>query len=86
MTQSHLEEGNRELRNAMYGIRVLVFIETDPQSNKYNQVLLNPEQFKAMTDTICRKEGKQLDNDLELTMMETSDEVYELPDLQEIDK
>lgn len=68
----------------LYGTRLLVFLETEPQSNKYNQVLLNPAQFKAVSNNI----GVYLDEEcrpgFEVKEVELSDEEYTLPDLQEI--
>lgn len=66
----------------LYGVRVLVFAETSPQSNKYCQVLFSPEMFKNMTATIGRRTGKMVDG-MEETIMKTSEEEYDLPDLHE---
>jgi transcription-repair coupling factor (superfamily II helicase) len=72
-----------DLEMAMYGIRLLVFIETEPQSNKYHQVILNPKQFRSVSKILGRvisKEGSK-----EIKEMVISEEIYTLPDLQEID-
>jgi hypothetical protein len=66
--------------------RLLVFLENEPQSNKYNQVILSPEQFKI----ISKNTGRKVESDVELKdgfeMYETklSDDDYILPDLQSI--
>lgn len=77
------ENGDQELLQAIYGVRLLVFIETNPQTNKYHQVLLNPEEFKRVsfafgTKRVAGKAG------LLRTKIETGNVEYNLPDLQEI--
>ena len=64
----------------IYGLRVLVFMETEPQSNKYTQVLLTPKMYKEMTATICRPTGKK-DGNIEEMKIDGSEEEYTLPDL-----
>lgn len=66
----------------LYGLRVLVFMETEPQSNKYHQVLLSPEMFKSMSATLYQKTGK-VEGDIEEVILKTGDEEYNLPDLPE---
>jgi len=73
----------------VYECRILVFMEIEPQSNKYNQVLLSPEKFKVMSDAISKKIPKgnrELRPGIELTEVIISDEEYTLPDLQSIDQ
>lgn len=68
----------------LYGVRLLVFQETEPQSNKYRQVLLDKEQFKKVSFDTSKLTGKKImDNIDECTVM-LSDEIYTLPDLKEI--
>lgn len=66
--------------------RLLVFLETDAQSNKYNQVLLNGEQFKKVSDSIINsaRTGEDLKPGMEEVELTTSEEEYDLPDLQSI--
>jgi hypothetical protein len=66
--------------------RLLVFLETDPQSGKFNQVLLNDEQFKKVSDAIItsKRTGEDLKKDMEEVKLETSVEEYVLPDLQSV--
>lgn len=68
----------------LYVNRVLVFMETEPQSNVYNQVILNAEQFKAMSEHISEKTGNKLSKDVDEVNIELSEEEYKLPDLREI--
>jgi len=63
--------------------RLLVFLETSPQSDTYHQVILNPEQFKAVSDAIAEVLSTT-QNDIETINIELSEETYKLPDLQEI--
>lgn len=77
----------------IYGTRVLVFLENKPQSNKYHQVLLSPEMYKAMTATICkpasesfpleRNEEGRFAPQIEMKEIKTSEEEYTFPDLPE---
>lgn len=66
----------------LYSERVLVFIEIEPQSNKYRQCILPPERFKKMTSTL----GKIIKNKDGSETIETieSDDIYILPDLEQI--
>lgn len=65
----------------LYKTRLLVFLEEDPQSNKYRQIILTAEQFKNMSDAVCTVESR-IGDDEEVTMR-LSDEIYTLPDLPE---
>lgn len=67
--------------------RLLVFLETDAQSGKYNQVLLKPAQFKRVSDAIINSSrmGEDLKPNMEECELTTSVEEYNLPDLQSID-
>lgn len=64
--------------------RLLVFLETEPQSNKYRQVILTPEQFKKMSDVICEVVDKK--GDEETVSINMSIGTYLLPDLNEFPK
>ena len=66
----------------LYGTRLLCFLETEPQSNMYHQVRLNPEQFKTFSFSL----GKVVDvkGDMQNVEFEMSVETYKLPDLPEI--
>lgn len=69
----------------LYERRLLVFIETKPQSNLYNQVLLTPEQFKNISDnTGVKKPSNKLKEGFELFETHISEEEYKLPDLNSI--
>lgn len=71
----------------LYGLRTLLFIETEPQSNKYCQVILTDEQFKKVSDAIAEcftvRKGEDIRNGFEEISMILSDEEYTLPDLNE---
>lgn len=67
----------------IYGLRTLVFVEKEPQSNKYFQVLLSPEMFKNMTATISKPTGRKLESGSDEHELQTSEEEYDLPDLPE---
>lgn len=67
-------------------LRLLVFLEVEPQSNKYNQVLLTSEQFKKVSDGIVVEKVPTLDmkDGFESWTNYQSEEEYVLPDLQSI--
>lgn len=67
----------------LYHVRMLIFVEEEPQSNKYRQVILSPEQLRAVSDAIAVNKqafnnGKQRSIEVQL-----SDQVFKLPDLQD---
>jgi hypothetical protein len=65
----------------IYGTRLLIFLETEPQSNDYHQVKLTPEEFKRASlaiGTVVSRKGSE-----ETVEMQLSEEVYKLPDLPE---
>jgi len=67
----------------LYELRLLVFAELEPQSNKYAQVLLTADQFKAVSDAIA-KVVRQGGGDREVCELQTGTEEYTLPDLKQI--
>lgn len=68
--------------NELYETRMLVFMETSPQSNKYNQVMLTPEQYKAVSGEISTLISVDKENpNKEIRELDLSEEVYTLPDL-----
>lgn len=66
----------------LYGTRLLVFIETEPQSNKYRQLMLTPEEFKNVSFSIGKVTSKV--GDEEQVEVKMSEKIWELPDLPEI--
>ena len=70
----------------LYEQRLLVFMENDVGTNKYNQVLLNQEQFKKISDAVISKKVDMFDlkPGHEVVEIETSEEEYTLPDLESI--
>lgn len=68
----------------LYGIRILIFQEMEPQSNKYCQVFLNEEQFKAMSLTLGKFTGETVRDGIDEVELQLSTEEYTLPDLRQI--
>ncbi len=70
----------------LYETRMLIFIETGPQTNKYKQVLVTGEQFKIVSDAISTISSTEQDlkEGMEARDVDLSDETYELPDLNSI--
>lgn len=76
----------------LFSQRCLVFLETEPQSNKYCQVILSQEQFKKVSDAIITTfkaeehpelAETELKPGMEIVNIELSEEEYELPDLKQ---
>lgn len=73
----------------IYGTRLLLFMENEPQSNKYRQIILGPEEFKRVSGSFGKQTGKKIKvmghkvDEIDVAM---SDEIYDLPDLKEIDE
>lgn len=71
-----------KLYTELYERRVLVFMEEEPQSNKYRQIGFTKETYKNLTSSLGKvisTEGEGENREVEM-----SDELYELPDLQTI--
>lgn len=67
----------------LYGLRVLVFMEIEPQSNKYCQVLLSPQMYKNMTATLAHKTGNKLSDGMDEMTIKAGEKEYELDDIPE---
>lgn len=63
----------------LYELRTLVFMETEPQSNQYRQLVLSPGEYADLTSRfgVVRKKRNGIE-EIELTL---SEETYDLPDL-----
>jgi hypothetical protein len=62
-------------------IRILAFIESAPQSNKYHQIEMTKDEYKRFADSVsvpcgCEKHGG------ECYKVIAGDVAYELPDLR----
>jgi hypothetical protein len=77
------DKGLISIEDQLFNIRMLIFFEASPQSNKYNQVLLTPEQFKKVSKTIEDIFPSEPAGEKVNVSIETSTEVYTLPDLKE---
>lgn len=66
----------------IYSLRVLVFTEIEPQSNKYCQVILDKEHYKMLTKILGTYTGNVLEGNIKEIQIETSVEEYDLPDLK----
>jgi hypothetical protein len=61
----------------LYETRLILLLETYPQSNKYNRVVLSKEEFK----NISLQLGKTVyDGDIQSVNIELYDVEYELPE------
>lgn len=82
MIKSNLTDSSARIIEELgiYETRLLVFMETDPQSNRYCQVLLNPDEFKKLSLSLGTTIGK--DGDEDIVELKLSEVEYKLPDLQ----
>lgn len=65
----------------LYTVRTLIFLETEPQSNEYHQVMLDQETFKKITEVMSTLVK---DGDIQEVNLDLSEETYKLPDLKDI--
>lgn len=73
----------------LYKIRLVVLLEEEPQSNKYRQVMLNPGEFKKVSDVVHsigeKEENHNCGNpDCDGLQLVLSDRIITLPDIQDI--
>lgn len=78
-----MDKEQRKFEHEIYSTRMLIFIEDEPQSNQYHQLILTEDEFKKTAMTIGRvvKTGE-----VETVELQESEELYTLPDLPEIYK
>jgi hypothetical protein len=60
----------------LYKLRILVFIENEPQSNLYRQVILSPHQYQSVSSSIGEG-GTPL-------KVLASEDLFKLPDLEDV--
>jgi len=74
---------NKLDHSTIYETRLLIFMETDSQSGKFNQIIFNKEQFGKVSEAIGKAFNEKKINDERYEVeLPTSEEEYELPDLQ----
>ena len=83
--QSEKKEGEpvlvgEEFMAELYHQRILIFMETEPQSNTYRQVLIDHDKYKLLSGLIGDKIGMS-PLGLEIREVEMSTKTYKLPDL-----
>jgi hypothetical protein len=67
----------------LYSLRLVVFLETEPQGCKYRQVLFTKEQYKHVLDVIRAQFPKptiESKDFINLVTLEVGDELVKLPD------
>lgn len=71
-----------EQRQDLWGIRMVLLMEEDPQSNTYRQIKLNPAQFGKISDAVAdvHVTGKMLDSNTQEVGFNFSEETVTLPD------
>jgi hypothetical protein len=71
------------LAAAVYSLRMLVFLETGPQTNQYRQVFLDFEEYKRVSFSLGSLVGS-IENGTIASQVRLSEKEYKLPDLREI--
>jgi hypothetical protein len=81
MNSEQTNEGIPFNPEELYETRLVVCMETAPQSNKYFQIMLNKEQFKAISDEIGKafKEKQSKDGHNHLVICGT-DFTFRIPE------
>ncbi len=80
------EDEAERLYNSLHVVRFLMFMETEPFSNKYYQIILDGAQFKKMSDALASVSiSKKNEEGQWVHSTKTSTEEYPLPDLREIE-
>lgn len=63
-----------------YEQRVLVLLETGPQTNKYQQVAISHDVYKKMTTIIATNTGEMISPGIYKMFLPVNDEIISLPD------
>lgn len=74
---------------SLYTVRMFIYLETEPQSNQYERVMLNQEQYKrvsgAVYDCFPKDPSHECDNpNCKGVALLTSDSPIPLPDVSDI--
>ncbi len=75
----------------LYHVRFLCFVEKEPQSNQYHQILFTQKQFSELSDLFegmfPKEKGHKCGNPkCKGTLLKVSDNTFKLPDVQEVNK
>jgi hypothetical protein len=79
-----MEPREHTILDELYETRILMFIESGPQSNKYHQLYFTEEEFRILSRAIGRVMSK--DGKVEFVQYFMSDKTYPLPDLKQINE
>ena len=74
-TQNEIDE--------LYRNRLLVFLETAPQSNKYFQVYFSPKDFERVLNAVD-KTFPLIAPNVRSINLHVSNETYDIPDLKQV--
>lgn len=78
------QKKSEDLMASIYETRLLVFMEGEPQSNMYHQLLFTADEFQKVSFSIGMiVRGKDI-NGITLVRLRESKEQYKLPDLKTI--
>ncbi len=83
----NLQEFQDELEAALHSTRLLVFLEKEPLSNEYSQVMLDPEQFKHFSFSLGKIVARHDPSDprkIDKVAVDITPETFKLPDLPQI--
>jgi hypothetical protein len=66
-------------------LRLSLFLETEPQSNKYRHIPLTKAQFLFINSAICKPTGRKMPNsDIDEVEIVMSNEIHKLPDVNNL--
>ena len=69
----------------LYAQRLVLLLETGPQTNEYNSIILEEEDWEKIFDIALKnKKGSDTVDVDEVPNLHLSEETYKLPDIQEI--
>lgn len=63
----------------LYIARLLVMLETNPQTNKYRQIILNKKQFKMLSDLLISFAHQYKDGSFDVTVEDKY--IVSMPDM-----
>jgi hypothetical protein len=67
----------------LYACRLIVLLETEPQSNVYNQVELDIDKYNSIFGTVFNCSGEAVDVEIDDVNVTLREEIIKLPDIKE---
>jgi len=67
----------------LYACRLIVLLETEPQSNVYNQVELDIDKYNSIFATVFNCSGEAVDVEIDDVNVTLREDEIKLPDIKE---